>query len=349
MSGPRRYLVVGPAWVGDMVMAQSLFMTLKQQDPDCRIDVLAPDWSLPLLARMPEVNEAIALPVAHGELALAIRWRLGRQLRGRGYTQALVLPRSAKAALVPFLARVPLRTGYRGEMRYGLINDLRRLDRTVLVQTVQRMVALGLPPDAANPPEVPPPALTIDPGNQRQRIKQLGLAVEKPVIGLMPGAAYGPAKQWPLDRWRALAGSLLEEGFRVWIFGSEAERSLAATLREAGEGVIDLCGRTRLTDTVDLLAACRAAVSNDSGLLHVACATGIPVVGIYGSSTPAYTPPLSDRARIVYLGLECSPCFQRQCPLGHTRCLADIKVEQVRKALDAALGRAGSGQPHAED
>ncbi len=334
MTGPRRYLIAGPAWVGDMVMAQSLFITLRRQYPDAVIDVLAPEWSLPLLERMPEVNEGIPLPVAHGELALRKRWRLGRALRRKGYTHAIVIPRSAKAVLVPFFAGVPVRTGYRGELRYGLLNDIRPLDKSVLTRTVQRQVALGLPKEAPLPPEAPFPRLTVDTDNQRRRLESLGLETDRPAVALLPGAAYGPAKQWPLDHWRDLADTLLAEGFRIWIFGSKSERPAAEAIAEAGEGATNLCGRTTLTDTADLLAACRAAVSNDSGLMHVACATGIPVVGIYGSSTPAYTPPLSDRAEVVYLDLDCSPCFERTCPLGHTRCLTQIAPAQVHATLE---------------
>ena len=337
MSEARRYLIVGPAWVGDMVMAQSLFITLRRQYPHATIDVLAPDWSLPLLARMPEVNEAIALPVAHGELALGRRWRLGRALCGSGYTHAIVIPRSAKAALVPFFARIPVRTGYRGEMRYGLVNDMRPLDKSVLTRTVQRQVALGLPADAPLPPETPHPRLTVDPQNRDRLLAELGLDTGQPVIAFVPGAAYGPAKQWPLEHWQALAGKLLAAGHRIWVFGSAAEQPAAEAICQAGAGITSLCGRTTLTDTVDLLAACHAAVSNDSGLMHVAAATGIPVVGIYGSSTPAYTPPLSDRAEAVYLGLDCSPCFERTCPQGHTRCLTEIAPDQVLAAVERLI------------
>lgn len=148
-------LVIGPAWVGDMVMAQSLFMTLKQTRNNPLIDVVAPAWSLPLLARMPEVNQGIALPVKHKELGLARRWKLGRSLRRIGYDQAIVVPRSYKAALVPWFARIPRRTGYRGEMRYGTINDMRLLDKAVLFQTVQRYVALGREGNATQAPAIP--------------------------------------------------------------------------------------------------------------------------------------------------------------------------------------------------
>jgi len=314
-----------------MVMAQSLFMTLKQQEPGARIDVLAPAWSLPLLARMPEVDEAIEVPVGHGELGLAKRWRLGRSLRGRRYDRAIVIPRSLKAALIPFFAGAKVRTGYRGEMRYGLLNDIRSLDKTVLTQTVQRYVTLGLPAGSELPPPVPTPQLQIDMANQQRLLNELGLHGEGKVVGLMPGAEYGPAKRWPLEYYAQLTTRLVAEGCRVWVFGSEKERQETALITAAGAR--NLCGRTSLVDALDLIAACDAVVSNDSGLMHVAAATQRPLLAIYGSSTPDYTPPLSDRKQVLYRRLDCSPCFKRDCPYGHTDCLKGIKVDEVYTAL----------------
>jgi len=331
-----RILVVGPAWVGDMVMAQSLFITLIQADPAVVIDVLAPAWSLPLLSRMPQVNDAIALPVSHGELALATRFRLGRQLRQRGYTRAIVIPRSFKAALVPFFAGIPVRTGYRGEMRYGVINDMRSLDKAVLTQTVQRQVALGLPKTVEQPPAIPYPELQINEQNQKRLLEKLGLKKEKPVVGLMPGAEYGPAKQWPISYYQELAGKLLAKGYQVWVFGSEKERAIGKQIGQAGNSVVNLCGKTHLEDVIDLIALCESVVSNDSGLMHVACATGRRVIAIYGSSSPAYTPPLSKNAEVIYRYLECSPCFKRVCPLGHTNCLTGIDSDILLAAVTDA-------------
>ena len=329
-----RILVVGPAWVGDMVMAQSLFITLKQAYPAVIIDVLAPAWSLPLLSRMPQVNEAIALPVKHGQLALATRFRVGRQLRHKGYTRAIVIPRSLKAALVPFFAGIPVRTGYRGEMRYGVINDMRVLDKEILTQTVQRQVALGLPPAATQPPAIAYPQLQIEENNQRRLLDELGLRLENPIIGLMPGAEYGPAKQWPIAYYQELAGKLMAAGYHVWVFGSEKEQAIGERIAQAGKDVVNLCGKTHLEDVIDLIALCDRIVSNDSGLMHVACATGRRMIAIYGSSSPAYTPPLSKNAEVIYRYLECSPCFKRVCPLGHTNCLTGIEVENVVTVME---------------
>lgn len=333
-SDTRKILIVGPSWVGDMLMAQSLFITLAHRFPNASIDVLAPAWSLPLLARMPEVRRAVEMPLGHGAVGLGVRRELGRSLRDEAYDLAVVLPRSLKAALVPWFANIPRRTGYRGEMRYGLINDMRALDETMLTQTVQRFVALGLPADASLPPDVPYPKLTVDFGNQARLKAKLDLDTSKHIVAFMPGAEYGPAKQWPVEYFAELARKLCARGDVVWVVGSEKERVLGERIAEiGGEGVLNLCGETKLVDAVDLLALADAAVSNDSGLMHVACAVGTEVVAIYGSSTPAYTPPLSEKAKAVYLGLSCSPCFKRTCPLGHTNCLKQVGVDQVLGAV----------------
>ncbi len=340
MGRDDRLLVVGPAWVGDMVMAQSLYKLLLRHHPRARIDVIAPPWSKPVLDRMPEVSGAIELDVDHGAIAVGARWNLGRRLRGEGYGRAIVLRRSLKAALVPFFAAVPVRTGYRGEWRYGLINDMRPFDSGRLDQTVKRFLALGLPPVWEELPRPPRPSLRTDRQNLRRATRRLGLTAASEVAAVMPGAEYGPAKRWPPDRFGALAARLAEAGSQVWILGSDRERGLGEQVRAAAgqDDVVNLCGRTTLADAVDLLGAAKVAVTNDSGLMHVAAAVGTHVICLYGSTTPKVTPPLTDRADILYRDLECSPCFRRKCPLGHFRCMNEIPVETVADAALAALG-----------
>ena len=325
-----RILVMGPAWVGDMVMAQSLFITLKQNHPDVQIDVVAPEWSQPLLARMPQVNTALSLRVSHGKLQLRSRWSLGRQLRGNHYDQAIVIPRSYKAALVPWFAKIPVRTGYKGETRYGIINDMRALDKNILTQTVQRYVALGLPSEAELPPPIPEPALSVDVQARNQVAAKLGLDTSAKIIALLPGAEYGPSKRWPIERFRDLAQRLSTTGHHVWVFGSAKEHAIGEQI-VAGQSanVISLCGQTSIGNVIDLLSLTSAVVTNDSGLMHVAAAVGANIVAIYGSTTPDYTPPLTRKAEVLYENLSCSPCFKRECPLGHTLCLKNIDVERV--------------------
>jgi len=336
----QRILVVGPAWVGDMVMAQSLYITLKQRHPDAIIDVVAPKWSQPLLARMPQVRKAYSLPVSHGKLQLGARWSLGRELRANEYDQAIIIPRSYKAALLPFVAKIPCRTGYKGEMRYGVINDMRPLDKAILTQTVQRYVSLGLPPGTSLPPPIPEPQLTVDSENRKRIVEKLGLDTDSKskIVAFLPGAEYGSAKRWPPERYRTLAERLSKDGNQVWVFGSEKELSLGEQIAAGlSPGVRNLCGKTQLQDVIDLLSLATLSVSNDSGLMHVAAAVGINIIAIYGSTTPAYTPPLTSKACILYENLSCSPCFQRECPLGHTLCLKNIEVEQVLQAVGKML------------
>ena len=321
-------LIVGPSWVGDMVMAQSVFKLLRQRKPDRELDVLAPEWSLPIVARMPEIRQGIASETAHGEIGLAKRRRIAADLGQRGYARAIVLPRSFKSALIPWFARIPVRTGYRGETRFFLINDVRPFDRKVLDQTVKRFVALGLDAGEPLPDELPDPALDISRQNQARVLRELGIGLERPVVAMMPGAEYGPAKCWPHEYFADLAGRLDGAGYAVWVLGSDRDSAAGDAIASAGKA-INLCGRTSLEDVIDLLAACEQAVSNDSGLMHIAAAVGIHVHGIYGSSSSKFTPPLTKSRDIHEMGLECSPCFERECPLGHLRCLKDLRPDRV--------------------
>lgn len=336
----RRYLVVGPSWIGDMVMAQSLFITLKKRYPGCTIDVVAPQWSLPVLKRMPEIDNAMSADVGHGEFSFFRRRRFGISLRSKQYSHAIVIPRSWKSALIPFFAGIPVRTGYKGEMRYGLLNDIRRLDKDVLKQTVQRYVAHAYPGNQEKAPAIPFPRLQVDAVKQQALLQQYGLNFDKPVVCMMPGAEYGIAKQWPIEYYAELAGTLLSNGRQVWVLGSAKDKAVADTITAERDGIYNLCGKTQLLDTVDLLACAESVVTNDSGLMHVAAAVGSKVNVIYGSSTPEYTPPLADEdnVNIFYLGLDCSPCFDRLCRYGHYDCLNGIMPDTVLRGLISSTG-----------
>jgi heptosyltransferase II len=339
-----------------MVMAHALYRLLAQRDPQPEVHVLAPAWSLPLIARMPEVARGIELPLGHGDLKIGVRRSIGLRLRAEGFQQAIVLPRSLKAALVPWFARIPRRTGFRGEFRYGLLNDVRRLDPR-LDQTVKRFVALGDDSRGGPPLALPRelhPKLTIDRANADRLRRRYGFADGARVVALMPGAEYGPAKRWPATSYGGLARALAHAGTHVLVLGSEKERPIGEEIRAAAgsERVQNLCGATTLADVVDVIAAADVAVSNDSGLLHVAAATDTHVVAIYGSSSPAFTPPLAAASTVLYRGIECSPCFARECPLGHLRCLREISVGDVLAAVErdvaapagpSAAGRADLG------
>lgn len=331
--GSDRILVVAPAWVGDAVISQPMLTLLRARHPDAAIDVLAPAWVGPVYARMPEAAAVIASPFAHGELAWGRRRELARTLRAAHYRHCFVLPNSLKSALVPWLAAIPVRTGYLGEQRYGLLNDRRRLDKARLPRLVDRFAALAFADGAALPGRLPDPSLRVDAANQAIAQARLGLRRDRTIVALCPGAEYGPAKRWPAAHFAAIASAMHAQGRQVWIFGSAKDAAIGAEIVQLAPAAINLCGRTGLADAVDLLALSNLVLTNDSGLMHVAAAAGCRVIALFGSSTPDYTPPLSPRACAISLKLSCSPCFARTCPLGHTNCLQQLKPQQIQNTI----------------
>ena len=323
-----------------MVMSQALYIHLQQARPGLVLDVVAPPWSEPVLARMPQVNRSFTLDAGHGELALRRRRALGKALRAQGYGQAIVLPNSFKSALVPFFARIPRRTGWRGEMRFGLLNDLRLLPEAALPLMAQRFVALGMERGAAPPAEVPLPRLVVDPASAALCRSEFGLDPARPLLSLCPGAEFGSAKRWPPAFFAELAREYLGRDWQVALFGSGGDRAACHQVwRESGSQAHchDLAGCTSLAQVVDMLSLSSAVVSNDSGLMHIAAALERPLVVIYGATSPGFTPPLSGGAAIIASELDCAPCFQRECPLGHHRCMLDTRPQQVAAKLDALL------------
>jgi heptosyltransferase II len=332
-----KILVMGPSWVGDMVLAQSLFKQLKIDQPDCQIDVAAPAWTLPLLERMPEVSQSIALPFKHGDLAVGERYRFGKQLAKKGYTQAILLTNSLKSAILPWAANIPIRTGFKGEMRYGLINDMRPLDKSILKKTVERFVALGRAKHDGLPAQLALPALNAYRGSIDALLQTHGIAISgSPVLGLCPGAEYGEAKRWPVEYYAQVANHALNKGWQVWLFGSGKDSPVTALIQQhTQQRCTDLAGKTKLGEAIDLMSACHTIISNDSGLMHVAAALDKKLIAIYGSSDPSHTPPMHPDAVIEYLGLSCSPCFERKCPLGHLNCLREIKPVSIIQEINS--------------
>ncbi|MGZ8154296.1 MAG: lipopolysaccharide heptosyltransferase II [Burkholderiales bacterium] len=329
-----KILVVGPSWIGDTILAQPLLTLLHQRHADLTLDVLAPAWTFPVVERMREVRQAIASPFAHGELMFSERRALGRALRSEGYDRAIVLPNTLKSAFVPWFARIPRRTGYRGEMRWVMLNDMRSLDEQALPQMVQRYAALGLERGESLPASLPRPRLASSEAKRIETLQALGLRPEQRIVALCAGAEYGPAKRWPPSYFAEVARELAKSGDTVIIVGSANEAKIAEDIvRLSGGTCTNLCGTTTLNQAIDLIAAARLAITNDSGLMHVAAAVGTPLVALYGSSTPKHTPPMSPHASIVKLDIACSPCFERTCPLGHFHCMMNLKPDRV---LDAA-------------
>ncbi len=334
-----KILVLTPSWIGDTLLAQPLLRRLHEKLGRVTIDALAPVWCGPLLARMPEISEAIASPFAHGELKLRARWKLGRDLAKRRYEQAIVLPNSFKSALIPFFADIPLRTGYVGESRYGLLNLVHKLDAAKLPLMAERYAQLAEKPGAELQRPLPSVRLEVDPINKARTTSRLNLDRSRPVAVFCPGAEYGPAKRWPARHFAALAQELAARRYAVWLIGSSKDAEVGEEIRALSGGACDnLCGKTDLAAAVDLMSCASLVVSNDTGLMHVAAALDRPLIALYGSSSPAHTPPLTyappgGSARVLRTGIACSPCFARECPLKHFRCMNELTPERVLSEL----------------
>lgn len=330
-------LIVAPSWIGDTIMAQPLFARLHAKHPDLQLDALAPRWVAPVLARMTEINDVIDNPFGHGQLSLKPRWKLARELAARNYDAVYVLPNSLKSALIPFLAGIPQRIGFTGESRFGLINVRHNLDKAALPMMVERFAQLAEPPGATLPKPVFYPKITSTVALQNQTLSELDLHRSERIVAFCPGAEFGPAKRWPAAHFATLAKKLAEQDCTIWLFGSPKDHAIAEEISQLAPGLCrNLCGTTSLAQAIDLLAMTKLVVCNDSGLMHVAAALNRPLVTLYGSSSPGFTPPLSDQADILSLRLDCSPCFKRQCPLGHLDCLNKLTPDYV---LAAALKR----------
>ena len=331
----KNFLIIGPAWVGDMVMAQSLFKLLKEKNPEASLHVAAPAWTMPLLARMPEVSGMTPLPFAHGRLDLTARYQLGKELRALHFDQAIVLPNSFKSALIPWWAKIPQRTGWSRELRGLILNDARRLDKKRYPLMVQRFLALALPPQADLAETYAHPELTSTEHTQAAALQKHNLTrPQGPVLALCPGAEFGPSKRWPEEYYAEVARHHLAAGWQVWLFGSAKDQVVTEKIMAlTNQACVNLSGRTKLEEAIDLLALATVVVSNDSGLMHVAAALKRPIVAVYGSTSPGYTPPLAKAVASLQLTLPCQPCFKRECPLLHHRCMRDLMPPTVLKAI----------------
>ncbi len=339
MAG-ERILIVSPSWVGDAILSEPLVALLREPYEDPIVDVLVHSWCAPVYARMRGIRRIIESPFGHGKLDLAGRRRFALGLRNEGYSHAFVLPNSWKSALVPYFARIPKRVGYVGEARYGLLTDARGLDRKAKPRLVERFAALAVPKGGLVP-MAPSPVLVPDTVNRANAMRALHLKADRPVVILCPGAEFGAAKRWPPNQFAELAAMFLADGLQVWVVGSPNDKiATDAVLNSLGENahrVRDLSARTDLGTAIDLLSAASLVVSNDSGLMHAAAAVGVPLVALFGSSSPTYTPPLSPLAQIARIDIACSPCFKRECPLGHFKCMRELKPPIVYNLARAAL------------
>jgi heptosyltransferase-2 len=343
MNGQPRTLVISPNWIGDAVMAQPLLHQLKQRHPERPIDVLTPPSAAPVWRAIPEVAEILETPFRHRALQLAERWKYAQMLRARGYADAYVLPNTIKYALIPWLAGIRRRVGYKGEMRYGLINVMHHDDAGGR-SMVPFYAALAQDPHEALPVGLPRPRLCVA-GEQVDAVcERHGIAAGRTLVVFAPGAEFGAAKRWPPRYFGALAKAVFEADpqAQLALLGSPKDRDtcieVVAHAGPAGAGILNLAGSTKLDEAVAILARATAVVSNDSGLLHIASGLNRKVIGLYGSTDPDYAPPLADVARALSLRLACSPCRERECPLKHHNCMEQMGSEMVWRELRPMLG-----------
>jgi heptosyltransferase-2 len=335
-----RTLVISPNWIGDAVMAQPLLALLKQAHPERPIDVLAPPAVAAVWRAMAQVDSVLETPFRHGPLQLGERWKYGRLLGKKGYAQAYVLPNTLKYALIPLFAGIPERVGYKGESRYGLINRMHHDDVPPRPMVVF-YAALAGAPGAALRSDVPKPALRVAQEAVDAVCARVGIDRTRALIMFAPGAAFGSAKQWPARHFAALAATIMAQypGAQIGLLGSPNEKPACDAIMAlaGGAGMFNLAGVTRLDEAVALLAAADVAVANDSGLMHVAAALGIAVVGLFGSTDPDHTPPMSELSRVLSLRLPCAPCAKRECPLGHHDCMEKMEAPMVWQTLQPML------------
>jgi heptosyltransferase-2 len=324
-------------------MAQPLLQRLKALHPERPIDVLAPPAVSPVWRQMAEVAEVLETPFRHGALQLKERWRFARLLRQRGYAEAYILPNTLKYALIPWLAGIARRVGYKGESRYGLINVMHR-DDTPPRPMVPFYAALADAPGAPLRKDLPKPRLAASEAQVAAACAKVGLDPGRPLVVFAPGAEFGGAKRWPPAHFGQLALHILarDPQAQVALLGSPKDADTCNEVIAAASapaGLVSLAGRTSLSDAVALIARSAAVVSNDSGLLHLASGLNRPVIAIYGPTDPDHAPPFSDLAASISLRLECSPCRQRECPLGHQNCMHGISAGQVWQTLQPMLQR----------
>lgn len=335
-----RTLVISPNWIGDAVMAQPLLQLLMRRHPERAIDVLAPPSVAPVWRAMAEVDSVIETPFRSGSLQLGERWRLARSLRQRAYADAYVLPNTLKFALIPFMAGIGKRVGYKGEMRYGLVNTMHH-DDTPARAMVPFYAALAEAPGASLPSDLPRPAMQVAEERIASVCARTGVDRTRPLVVFAPGAEFGAAKRWPARHFAALAGAIFNAmpGARIALLGSPKDKQACDDIIAitGAAGLHNLAGSTKLDEAIALIAGAAAVVANDSGLLHIASALNRPVIALYGPTDPDHAPPFADLAQSISLRLACSPCRQRACPLGHHDCMEKMEAPLVWKALQPML------------
>ncbi|MGN0894531.1 MAG: lipopolysaccharide heptosyltransferase II [Succinivibrio sp.] len=344
-SFSKKYLIISPSWLGDLIMAQSLFKTLKKLEPNCSIDIYAPEYTMPILDRMEELDKKFINPFNHGSFNLKLRYLEGKKLRSENYDSVIVLPNSLKSALIGFFAKIPDRRGFKGESRYLILNNIRN-NKEDFPYMVQRYVALAYDKKkvktAKDLPDFEYPKLTVKPLPEKRAL-ELGIDLSRKAMVLGCGANYGPSKLWPVEYFAKVADAWIKKNGCVIGLGSKKDiptvQAIYEHLDESSKPYFyDIAGKTNLTEALDIVGQSSVAVCNDSGLMHTVAAADIPQVCIFGSTSTNYTPPLSKKAICVESDEPCHPCFKRTCKFGTYACqkkiTPDMVIEKLKQFVD---------------
>ena len=335
-----KILIIGPSWVGDAVISQSLLKIIIDRCESSTIDVLSPDWTLDIFKRMEEVSKSLIFPFKHGDIKLRERANFGKKLKVKSYDQVIVLPNSLKSALVPFFANIPKRTGWIGEMRYFLLNDIRKLNKKIYPRMVDRFVGLAFPKNHYSEKEIPFPHLIVDEKNLDKILKKYQLRKDIPLLTLCPGAEFGPSKRWPAANFSKIADHFLANKWQILLLGSKNDISTSKEVvmgmaNKEKKSTYNLTGETSLLDAIDILSYSKLVLSNDSGLMHIASAVGVNLVALYGPSSPEFTPPLTNNAVILRKTKGYFKLREGSLPSGYHQSLVDIKPEEVIEVLES--------------
>lgn len=337
-----KILIVGPSWVGDAVMAQSLYKIIKDSNPQSKIDVLSPEWSLGILNRMDELDDLICSPFDHGDLRIKDRVRFGYSLRDRSYDQAIVLTNSLKSSFIPFTANIPKRTGWLGEMRYGFINDIRKVNKNKHKLMVEKFSCLSINPLVENNYEIPWPSLRVDLINLSKLLKKYSFEQSHESIAICPGAEFGPSKRWPANYYTEVIRHYLSKNWQVFILGSKNDLPVAKVIEDQVPSenkalLFNFTGQTSIEDAVDILSTCDLVLTNDSGLMHVAAAVNVKLLALYGPTSPKFTPPLSKKAKVIQKIEGYEKTREGELEEGYHYGLSMIKPEEVLDSLSLLL------------
>ena len=337
-----KILLISPSWVGDAVIAQSLYKRLRENDSSVSLDVLAPSWTLPIISRMPEVSNAILLPFRHGELSLRYRWKFGKGFLNKNYEWVIVLPNSLKSSIVPWATNISKRTGWLGEFRYFFLNDISRLIKRDHPLMVQRFCALANNFEPIGD-KFTFPSLKINSGNLELIGKGFALNLNQETLILCPGAEFGPAKRWPAQNYASIANHYLSRNKQIILLGSQKDIQVCKQIEsninpKETEYFFNLCGKTSLEDTVDILSM-GLVVSNDSGLMHVAAAVNSKQVALFGPTDPEFTPPLNKNSKIIRKTTGYNKVRQGSGEEGYHPSLQRIFFEEVVDVVDELLNR----------